>query len=110
MKRLRIKLTRERNDLLFANLVALRLKSIANFQVFEITLAHGSIVCPIAEASATCKISRGFPCHWSRVTYHIFERAVSSAVEHLVYTEEVGGSKPSPPMFIASTTPAPPEK
>src|ERR1043166_2874417 len=26
-----------------------------------------------------------------------FKRAVSSVVEHLVYTEEVGGSKPSPP-------------
>src|SRR5215470_265239 len=25
-------------------------------------------------------------------------RAVSSAVEHLVYTERVGGSKPSPPI------------
>ena len=29
-----------------------------------------------------------------------FERAVSSAVEHLVYTEEVGGSKPSPPILL----------
>ena len=27
-------------------------------------------------------------------------RAVSSAVEHLVYTERVGGSKPSPPSLI----------
>jgi hypothetical protein len=25
------------------------------------------------------------------------KRAVSSVVEHLVYTERVGGSKPSPP-------------
>jgi len=27
-------------------------------------------------------------------------RAVSSVVEHLVYTERVGGSKPSPPTFL----------
>ena len=27
-------------------------------------------------------------------------RAVSSVVEHLVYTERVGGSKPSPPIFF----------
>ena len=27
------------------------------------------------------------------------QRAVSSVVEHLVYTERVGGSKPSPPIF-----------
>jgi hypothetical protein len=27
-------------------------------------------------------------------------RAVSSAVEHLAYTEGVGGSKPSPPTFF----------
>ena len=27
-------------------------------------------------------------------------RAVSSVVEHLVYTERVGGSKPSPPNFL----------
>src|SRR5437588_7621210 len=37
--------------------------------------------------------------HSSLITYHIFERAVSSVVEHLVYTEGVGGSKPSPPIF-----------
>jgi hypothetical protein len=35
--------------------------------------------------------------HRSPITYHILERAVSSVVEHLVYTERVGGSKPSPP-------------
>jgi hypothetical protein len=35
--------------------------------------------------------------HRSLITYHILERAVSSVVEHLVYTERVGGSKPSPP-------------
>ena len=29
------------------------------------------------------------------------KRAVSSVVEHLVYTERVGGSKPSPPSFFS---------
>ena len=33
-------------------------------------------------------------CHYSQTT-----RAVSSVVERLVYTERVGGSKPSPPRF-----------
>src|SRR4051812_25139061 len=38
---------------------------------------------------------------WSLVTVHLshLRGAVSSAVEHLVYTEGVGGSKPSPPSF-----------
>ncbi len=35
--------------------------------------------------------------HYSLFTS--FSRAVSSVVEHLVYTERVGGSKPSPPIF-----------
>ena len=35
-------------------------------------------------------------CHYS----HTF-RAVSSVVERLVYTERVGGSKPSPPRFLS---------
>jgi hypothetical protein len=30
---------------------------------------------------------------------HEHFRAVSSVVERLVYTERVGGSKPSPPIF-----------
>src|SRR5437899_11368357 len=32
-----------------------------------------------------------------KVRRNFQERAVSSVVEHLVYTERVGGSKPSPP-------------
>src|SRR6476646_8649493 len=36
--------------------------------------------------------------HHSIITYHFSaNRAVSSVVERLVYTERVGGSKPSPP-------------
>jgi hypothetical protein len=31
--------------------------------------------------------------------------AVSSVVEHLVYTERVGGSKPSPPILLERATP-----
>jgi hypothetical protein len=36
---------------------------------------------------------------------HFFMRAVSSVVEHLVYTERVGGSKPSPPISAVSLRP-----
>jgi hypothetical protein len=35
-------------------------------------------------------------CRYSRTI-----RAVSSVVEHLVYTERVGGSNPSPPILAA---------
>ena len=38
--------------------------------------------------------------HASLVTYHS-PGAVSSVVEHLVYTEGVGGSKPSPPSLFS---------
>ena len=38
--------------------------------------------------------------HRSPITYHFPRRAVSSAVERLVYTERVGGSNPSPPIFV----------
>ena len=38
--------------------------------------------------------------HCSLITCKVAKRrAVSSVVEHLVYTERVGGSKPSPPRF-----------
>ena len=38
----------------------------------------------------------------SLITYHSLRfRAVSSVVERLVYTERVGGSKPSPPRFLS---------
>src|SRR5207248_2429280 len=42
------------------------------------------------------QICRRHACHYSQTT----PRAVSSVVEHLVYTERVGGSKPSPPSFL----------
>src|SRR5437868_454899 len=42
------------------------------------------------------QICRRHACHYSQTT----PRAVSSVVEHLVYTERVGGSKPSPPSLI----------
>src|SRR5260221_12471706 len=38
----------------------------------------------------------------SRLSAIRIPRAVSSAVEHLVYTERVGGSKPSPPTSLAA--------
>ena len=59
MKRLRIKLARERDDLFLANLVASRFEPIAHFKIFEIALAHRKLFfCRIAPVSATCKISR----------------------------------------------------
>src|SRR5438270_2913527 len=66
------------------------------------------IFCRIAPISATCKIARHCSlrvrilvraCHAVafRQSGSDRRRAVSSVVEHLVYTERVGGSKPSPP-------------
>src|SRR5207237_3055745 len=90
VKRLRIELARERNYLFLGDLVGTRLESIASFEIFEVTLAHRELFfCRIAPVSAMCKVRPNFQ-----------ERAVSSAVEHLVYTERVGGSKPSPPRLI----------
>ena len=40
------------------------------------------------------RICRRHACHYSQRS-----GAVSSVVERLVYTERVGGSKPSPPIF-----------
>src|SRR5437899_3353842 len=91
MKRLRIELARERNYLFLGDLVGTRLESVASFEIFEVALAHRELFfCRIAPVSAMCKVRRNFQ-----------ERAVSSVVEHLVYTERVGGSKPSPPMPIS---------
>src|SRR5438105_10366125 len=88
VKRLRIELARERNYLFLGDLVGTRLGSVASFEIFEVTLAHRELFfCRIAPVSAMCKVRPNFQ-----------ERAVSSVVEHLVYTEEVGGSKPSPPI------------
>src|SRR6266436_8703789 len=87
VKRLWIKLAPERNDLFLGDLVGTRLEPVASFEIFEVTLAHRELFfCRIAPVSAMCKVRRNFQ-----------ERAVSSVVEHLVYTERVGGSKPSPP-------------
>ena len=36
-------------------------------------------------------------------TYESTARVVSSVVERLVYTEDVGGSKPSPPTSFTNT-------
>src|SRR2546428_4518814 len=87
VKGLWIELARERNDLFLGDLVGTRLESVASFEIFEVTPAHRELFfCRIAPVSAMCKVRRNF-----------HERAVSSVVEHLVYTERVGGSKPSPP-------------
>src|SRR5437868_4973565 len=87
VKGLWIELARERNYLFLGDLVGTRLESVASFEIFEVTLAHRELFfCRIAPVSAMCKVRRNF-----------LERAVSSVVEHLVYTERVGGSKPSPP-------------
>src|SRR6266852_1986633 len=87
VKGLWIELARERNYLFLGDLVGTRLESVASFEIFEVTLAHRELFfCRIAPVSAMCKVRRNFR-----------RRAVSSVVEHLVYTERVGGSKPSPP-------------
>src|SRR5438093_12950762 len=87
VKGLWIELARERDDLFFADAMRFRLEPAANLQIFEVSLAHRELFfCRIAPVSAMCKVRRNFQ-----------ERAVSSVVEHLVYTERVGGSKPSPP-------------
>src|SRR5438132_10988249 len=110
VKRLRIELARERNYLFLGDLVGTRLESVASFEIFEVTLTHRELFfCRIAPASAMCKVRPNFQ-----------ERAVSSVVEHLVYTERVGGSTPSPPISeirsqrsddtILSATLAQPEK
>src|SRR6266481_3739095 len=77
VKRLWIKLAPERNYLFLGDLVGTRLESVASFEIFEVTLAHRELFfCRIAPVSAMCKVRRNFQ-----------ERAVSSVVEHLVYTE-----------------------
>src|SRR5262245_32316415 len=43
------------------------------------------------------RICRRHACHYSQTT-----GAVSSVVERLVYTERVGGSKPSPPSLVSN--------
>src|SRR4029077_4618822 len=49
---------------------------------------------PWQRMAKLCLDSSPFTNHLS-----LLDRAVSSVVEHLVYTERVGGSKPSPPIF-----------
>src|SRR5207302_5219451 len=100
MNRLRIKLPREGSDLFFANFVCRGFEPLASFEILEIPLFH----CRLAQHSSSIFHMRAkknallcLTDHCSLITYHIFEGAVSSVVEHLVYTERVGGSKPSPP-------------
>src|SRR5947209_6459663 len=101
MKRLRIKLTRKRNDLLLGELVSLGFEPVAGFYVLETAFFHFSSATFIQICKADQRKS-ALCLDWSLVTRHLslFQRAVSSAVEHLVYTEGVGGSKPSPPISI----------
>src|ERR1700719_4345218 len=98
MKWLRIKLSRERNDLFFANLVSSRLEPFPGFKIFEIMLFHREPATIHQRFSGPSKEKYCALLDSSPFTYQIFERAVSSVVERLVYTERVGGSKPSPPI------------
>jgi hypothetical protein len=55
----------------------------------------------LACLSRQCAANRGFRicARHARHYSQTIAGAVSSVVEHLVYTERVGGSKPSPPSF-----------
>src|SRR5436853_7507267 len=75
MKRLRIELTRERDNLLLTNLVGTRFESLTGFKIFEVTLFH----CQVAPHSWSIFQVRAkkkhAPClthHCSLITYHCF--------------------------------------
>src|SRR6266478_4727249 len=70
---------------------------------------HGNDKIDIKRSRSGARLSRlaanGIVCDTSLLARKSRVGAVSSVVEHLVYTERVGGSNPSPPnLFVESVT------
>ena len=54
-----------------------------------------TVVRPLPHKDALLSIFSFLTLHFSLVTYHFSNRAISSGVEHLLHTQGVAGSKPA---------------